>query len=132
MAKALQAGPSEGGGTDGAKLRFVEKKYANSFDAKGNHVYCILTDKEPVRTFVCRELASKMGKRYERIYDCTRLQKLCFKHCGQGKPVKHYYIYWNDPVLTVKGSSRRMAAHRGLGMTVGEPLETCQSREPAF
>lgn len=36
--------PSEGGGTDGAKLRFVEEKFANSFDAKGDHVYCILTD----------------------------------------------------------------------------------------
>lgn len=78
--------PSEGGGTDGAKLRFVEEMYANSFDAKGDHVYCILTDKEPVRTFVCRELTSKMGKRYERIYDCR-------------KPVKQYYIYFHDALL---------------------------------
>ncbi|MBW1961832.1 MAG: hypothetical protein JRJ04_10280 [Deltaproteobacteria bacterium] len=60
--------PSEGGGTDGEKLRFVEQKYANCYTAKGDHVYCILTDKEPVRTFVCRELTSKSGKSYERIY----------------------------------------------------------------
>ena len=40
--------PSEGGGTDGAKSKFVEQKYARAFTGKGNHVFCILTDKEPV------------------------------------------------------------------------------------
>jgi hypothetical protein len=43
--------PSEGGGTDGAKSKFVEQKYANTFTGKGNHVFCILTNKEPVRIF---------------------------------------------------------------------------------
>ena len=71
--------PSEGGGIDGAKSKFVEQKYANAYEGKGNHVYCILTDKEPVRTFACRQLTSKAGKPYERIYDCR-------------KPVKQYYI----------------------------------------
>ncbi len=78
--------PSAGGGTDGAKLEFVQQKYANHFNKKGDHVFCILTDKEPVRTFVCRELTSKKGKRYERIYDCR-------------KPVKQYYIYFHDALL---------------------------------
>jgi len=78
--------PSEGGGTDGAKSKFVEQKYAKAFTGKGNHVFCILTDKEPVRTFACRQLTSKAGKPYERIYDCR-------------KPVKQYYIYLHDALL---------------------------------
>lgn len=78
--------PSEGGGTDGAKLTFVHNKYAKYYTATDNHVFCILTDKEPVRTFVCRELTSKAGKRYERLYDCR-------------KPVKQYYIYFHDALL---------------------------------
>jgi len=78
--------PSEGGGIDGAKSKFVAEKYANSFTGQGNHVFCILTDKEPVRTFACRQLTSKAGKSYERIYDCR-------------KPVKQYYIYFHDDLL---------------------------------
>ena len=78
--------PSEGGGTDGAKSKFVEQKYARAFTGKGNHVFCILTDKEPVRTFACRQLTSKAGKPYERVYNCR-------------KPVKQYYIYVHDALL---------------------------------
>lgn len=78
--------PSEGGGADGAKLRFVKQKYANCYTGKGDHVYCIITDKEPVRTFVCRKLTSKSGKSYERIYNCR-------------KPVKQYYSYFHDHLL---------------------------------
>ena len=78
--------PSEGGGTDGAKSKFVEQRYASKFLGKGNHVFCILTDKEPVRTFACRQLISKAGKPYERVYDCR-------------KPVKQYYIYLHDALL---------------------------------
>ena len=78
--------PSEGGGTDGAKSKFVEQKYAAGFNGKENHVFCILTDKEPVRTFACRQLTSKSGKPYEKVYDCR-------------KPVKQYYIYVHDALL---------------------------------
>jgi len=78
--------PSEGGGTDGAKSKFVTQKYANAYEEKENHVFCILTDKEPVRTFVCRQFTSKAGKAFERIYDCR-------------KPVKQYYIYFHDALL---------------------------------
>ena len=46
----------------------------------------ILTDKEPVRTFVSGELTSQAGKRYHRLYKCR-------------KPVKQYYIYFHDQVL---------------------------------
>ena len=62
--------------TDGAKSKFVTEKYANGFTGEGNHAFCILTDKEPVRTFVCRQLTSKSGKRYDQIYKCTRLQRI--------------------------------------------------------
>ena len=78
--------PSEGGGIDSAKSKFVEQKYARAFTGKENHVFCILTDKEPVRTFACRQLISKAGKPYERVYDCR-------------KPVKQYYIYLHDALL---------------------------------
>ena len=64
----------------------MEQKYAAGFSGKGNHVFCILTDKEPVRTFACRQLTSKSGKPYERVYDCR-------------KPVKQYYIYLHDALL---------------------------------
>jgi len=77
--------PSTGGGKDGAKQKFVQEKYAHDID-KGDHPYCILTDKEPVRTFACRELTSRNNKKYEKIYDCR-------------KPVKQYYIYFHDQLL---------------------------------
>jgi hypothetical protein len=43
------------GGKDGAKSKSVQEQYARPYTGKGDHLYCILTDKEPVRTFVCRE-----------------------------------------------------------------------------
>jgi len=78
--------PSMGGGTDGAKQKFVQERYAQLDTGKGDRPYCILTDKEPVRTFACRELTSKDNKKYERLYDCR-------------KPVKQYYIYFHDRLL---------------------------------
>ncbi|MEW6586639.1 MAG: hypothetical protein AB1442_13665 [Nitrospirota bacterium] len=78
--------PSMGGGTDGAKQNFVQEQYARHYTGKGDRLYCILTDKEPVRTFACRELTSGNGKKYERLYDCR-------------KPVKQYYIYFHDRLL---------------------------------
>ena len=72
--------PLINGGVNGAKLRFVEKVYADSFSGRDNHVYCILTDKENVRTVVAREFVSKKGRKYQHLYKCN-------------KPVKQYYIY---------------------------------------
>ena len=72
--------PSVSGGTNGAKLRYVEKRFAEQYKGKDNEVFCILTDKEPVRTFVSRELTSRAGKKFHRIYKCR-------------KPVKQYYIW---------------------------------------
>jgi hypothetical protein len=47
------------GGVNGAKLQFVQKAYADSFSGKGNHVLCIITDKENVRTVAARDFVSK-------------------------------------------------------------------------
>jgi hypothetical protein len=54
-----------GGGKDGAKQKFVQEKYNRHDVGKGDRLYCILTDKEPVRTFACWELTSQNGKKYE-------------------------------------------------------------------
>jgi len=78
--------PSEDGGVNGAKLRFVEKVYAGNFRGQGDHLFCIITDKEPVRTFAAREFVSKKGRKYQSLYKCR-------------KPVKQYYIYFHDSVL---------------------------------
>jgi hypothetical protein len=37
--------PSIDGGVNGAKLQFVQTAFANSFSGRGNHVFCIITDK---------------------------------------------------------------------------------------
>jgi len=78
--------PSTDGGTDGAKQKFVQKTYCKEGNPKPDHIYCIITDKEPVRTFAARELTSRKGRKYERLYDCR-------------KPVKQYYIYFHDQLL---------------------------------
>lgn len=78
--------PSVGGGINGAKLEYVQRHYADKFSGNSNHAFCIITDKEPVQTFASRELTSKKGRRFSRIYKCR-------------KPVKQYYIYFHDRVL---------------------------------
>ncbi len=78
--------PSMGGGKDGAKQKFVQEQYAQHNEGNGDRLYCILTDKEPTKTFACREFISKNGKKHEKLYDCR-------------KPVKQYYIYFHDQLL---------------------------------
>jgi hypothetical protein len=53
--------PSVDGGTNGAKLQYVEKHYSKKFTGKDNHVFCIITDKEPVKTVSSKEIKSKTG-----------------------------------------------------------------------
>jgi hypothetical protein len=43
-----------GGGVNGAKLKFVEEQYACRFNGQGDHLFCIITDRENVRTFAAR------------------------------------------------------------------------------
>lgn len=62
--------PSIDGGTDGAKQKFIQEKYAASYKGKDNHLFCILTDSEPCQTFVCRELTSYAGKKFQLLYKC--------------------------------------------------------------
>jgi len=78
--------PAVDGGTDGAKLRYVEKHYGGTYKGNGNFTYCIISDKEPVQTFASRELTTRSGRIFHRIYKCR-------------KPVKQYYIYFHDQVL---------------------------------
>jgi len=78
--------PSIDGGKNGAKLKYVEKHFANHFKDSGNTVFCIITGKEPVQTFASRKLTSKKGRIFHQIYKCR-------------KPVKQYYIYFHDSVL---------------------------------
>jgi hypothetical protein len=53
--------PSMGGGVNGAKLKFVEEQYACRFNGQGDHLFCIITDRENVRTFAAREFTTKKG-----------------------------------------------------------------------
>jgi hypothetical protein len=78
--------PSQGGGIDGAKSKYVQTNYAEKNNQKGNHVYCIITDKEPTRTFSTKDLLANNGKKYTKIYQCRKV-------------VKQYYIYFNDAIL---------------------------------
>jgi hypothetical protein len=69
-----------------ALQKFVQKTYCKEDNPKPDYIYCIITDKEPVRTFASRELTSRKGRNYERLYDCR-------------KPVKQYYSYFHDQLL---------------------------------
>lgn len=78
--------PSIDGGVNGAKLRFVEEEYANKFTGQGDHLFCIITDRENVRTVASREFTTQKGRKHQALYKCN-------------KPVKQYYIYFHDSVL---------------------------------
>ncbi len=74
------------GGKNGDKLRYVHKHYAKNIKPKGNHVYCIIAVRELAKTFTCRNLISRKGDPYEKLYHTRKL-------------VKHYYIYFYDSLL---------------------------------
>ena len=78
--------PSVDGGKNGDKQKYVNRNYANKYKGQGNHLYCILTNRESVTTISSRELTSRVGKRYYKLYKCI-------------KQVKQYYIYFHDEVL---------------------------------
>lgn len=71
---------------NGGKQEFIEKNYVSQNTVKGNHVYCILSDKENVLSFTSREKTSNNGRKYHKIYK------------GH-KPCKQFYIYLHDEVL---------------------------------
>jgi len=68
------------------KLQYVEKHYSKKFTGKENHVFCIITDKEPVKTVSSKEIKSKIGRFFTKLFNVRR-------------PVKQYYIYFYDVVL---------------------------------
>jgi len=108
--------PAVDGGTYGAKLQYVQKHYANGFQGKGNFVFCILGDKEPVQTMAARELTSKNGKKFHRLYKCR-------------KPVKQYYIYFHDEILeTDDPQALQEAAQQINGRLVQQRIDYWMNR----
>ena len=77
---------SVNGGTNGAKLHYVEKHHMKRFKGKCNFTYCILMDNENTKTFTSREFFTEAGRKHHKIYRVK-------------KPVKHYYIYFHDKVI---------------------------------
>lgn len=73
-------------GTEKEKLKYVQRHYARKFKGKGNFVFCIIIAKENVLTFGSKELESKQGEKYHKLYKCKKL-------------VNHFYIYFHDEVL---------------------------------
>lgn len=78
--------PGLKGGKNGDKLRFVEKRYDSEYTGQGNHVYCILTDRETVKTVASRTIEREGLSSYQQLYTAK-------------KQVKQYYIYVHDAVL---------------------------------
>ena len=77
------------GGKNGAKLKYVEKYFNKRYKPlkkSTDHVFCIITDKEPVQTISSKEVRSIKGRLYNKFYKVR-------------KPVKQYYIYFHDSVL---------------------------------
>lgn len=72
--------------TGKSKLKYVQKNYAEKYRGIGNFLLCIITAQENVFTFASRELTSKEGKKYTKVYKCKKM-------------VKHYYIYFYDELL---------------------------------
>ncbi len=69
-----------------SKLQYVQKNFVSKSKCKANEVFCIITAQENVLTFGSKELISKNGKKYWKIYKCK-------------KRIKHYYIYMYDETL---------------------------------
>jgi hypothetical protein len=78
--------PGLKGGKNGDKLRFVENRYKSGYDGTGNHVYCILTNRETVKTVASRTIERQGLSPYQQLYTVK-------------KQVKQYYIYVHDAVL---------------------------------
>jgi len=74
------------GGKNGAKSDYVKKHFVGDEPVKGNKVYCILEAMESTYSFANRELLTKKGKVYNKIFKCK-------------KRVKHYYVYFHDELL---------------------------------
>jgi hypothetical protein len=78
--------PSHDGGKNGDKLRYVEDVYAKKVNKKHNFTYCIIADREAAFTYATRNLLTKKGQSYDKMYKCRKF-------------VKYYYIYFHDQLL---------------------------------
>ena len=66
-------GLSMGGGVNGAKLKLVEKQYANKFNGQTDHLFCIITDKENARIVALKEYTTQNGKHIRNCISATNL-----------------------------------------------------------
>ena len=79
--------PKVNGGKNGAKQSYVEQHFLKrTKKILGNHVFCILADMERAKTFITKPIQTKSGSFFQKIFKIS-------------KPVKHYYIYFNDESL---------------------------------
>lgn len=78
--------PSIDGGKNGAKLKYVEKQWLKKAPLGQSRILGIIADMETARTFTTKEIRTKSGKPFEKVFVVK-------------KPVKHYYIYFIDELL---------------------------------
>ena len=71
-----------------SKINFVKEKCQKLVNQKqtSNKVICIIKAVENSRTFANKEITTKKGKRFTKMYACNKF-------------VSHYYIYIHDKVL---------------------------------
>jgi hypothetical protein len=78
--------PSINNGSNKSKLEYIDTMYARKLKRPGNFIYCILADKEAAFTYSTRQLLTKKGQPYDKMYSCRKF-------------VKYYYIYFHDQLL---------------------------------
>jgi len=71
-----------------SKIDFVKTTYKNQINQKrtSNKVICIIKAVENSRTFANKEITTKAGKKFTKMYACNKF-------------VSHYYIYIHDRTL---------------------------------
>ena len=56
------------GRVNGAKLAYVQDQYACRFHGQGDHLFCIITDRENVRTVAARDFTTKKREKASDTY----------------------------------------------------------------
>ncbi len=71
-----------------SKIDFVKSQYKTALENKGNsnNVICIIKSVENTRTFANKNITTKAGKSFTKMYSCNKF-------------VSHYYIYIQDKEL---------------------------------
>ena len=71
-----------------SKIDFVKAKYKTQIDQiqTSSKIICIIKAVENSRTFANKEITTKAGKKFTKMYSCNKF-------------VSHYYIYFQDEIL---------------------------------